>query len=60
LLAAARAFAFVQGRAFVTDDDIRALAPAVLAHRLLLKDARSYTDIPSLVNELCAKIAGGE
>jgi MoxR-like ATPase len=39
-LAAARAFAFIRGRAFVTDEDLSALAVPVLAHRLKLRDAR--------------------
>ena len=37
LLAAARAAARLAGRAFVTPDDIIAMAPAVLAHRLVLR-----------------------
>jgi MoxR-like ATPase len=34
LIALARARAFVDGRAFVVPDDMKALAPAVLRHRL--------------------------
>jgi MoxR-like ATPase len=36
LLAAAKARARIQGRAFVTPDDVAAMAPAALAHRLVL------------------------
>jgi MoxR-like ATPase len=36
LLAAAKASARLRGRAFVTPDDIAELAPAVLAHRLIM------------------------
>ncbi|MGC4092198.1 MAG: MoxR family ATPase [Polyangiaceae bacterium] len=36
LLRAAKAQALLDGRAYATPDDIRAVAPAVLAHRLLL------------------------
>jgi MoxR-like ATPase len=36
LVQAARANALVSGRAFVTPDDIRSVAPSVLAHRLVL------------------------
>jgi MoxR-like ATPase len=36
LAAAARAHAFLQGRGFVTPDDVRAMAPDVLRHRLML------------------------
>jgi MoxR-like ATPase len=36
LVQAAKACALVAGRTFVTPDDIRAVAPSVLAHRLVL------------------------
>ena len=36
LLHAAKAKALLKGRDFVLPDDIKALAPSVLAHRLLL------------------------
>ncbi|HWL87040.1 MAG TPA: magnesium chelatase, partial [Polyangiaceae bacterium] len=36
LVQASKAYALVHGRAFVTPDDIRAVAPNVLAHRLVL------------------------
>jgi len=36
LLRVTRAFAFVQGRDFVTPDDVKALAPDALAHRTLM------------------------
>ena len=37
LLAAAKAVARLDGRGFVTPDDVVAVAPAVLRHRLLLR-----------------------
>jgi MoxR-like ATPase len=37
LLAASRAAARLRGRAFVTPDDVAAMAPAVLRHRLVLR-----------------------
>lgn len=37
MLKAARAIALMRGRDFVTPDDIRYVAPSVLAHRLILK-----------------------
>ena len=37
LLAASRAHAAMQGRDFVTPDDIRAMAPPVLEHRLIVR-----------------------
>jgi MoxR-like ATPase len=36
LLRAAKSFAVMQGRPFVTPDDVRHIAPPVLAHRLIL------------------------
>ncbi len=36
LVQAAKAYALLAGRAFVTPDDIRAVAPCVLAHRLVM------------------------
>lgn len=37
LLATSRAWAWLGGRSFVTPDDVKALVPATLAHRLLLR-----------------------
>lgn len=39
LMKASQAYALVQGRDFVTPDDIKAVAVPVLAHRLLLRNA---------------------
>lgn len=61
LLAAVKAFAWITGRAFVTDEDIAALAPSVLAHRLKLKDAhtRSPTDAArTLIEEISRNVTG--
>jgi MoxR-like ATPase len=33
---AARAHAFLKGRHFVTPDDVKAVAPSILGHRLIL------------------------
>ena len=59
MVLAAKALALLSGRAFVTPDDLRAVAPAVLAHRLVLTadaegDARARTHI---VEETLAKVA---
>jgi MoxR-like ATPase len=35
LISAARAYAFLKGRGFVTPDDIKQLAPDVLRHRVI-------------------------
>jgi MoxR-like ATPase len=37
LIMAARAYAAISGRDFVTPDDIKAMAPSVLEHRLILR-----------------------
>jgi MoxR-like ATPase len=49
-LAASRAFAFIRGRAFVTDEDLARLAISVLAHRLKLRDPRG--DCAKLVHDI--------
>jgi MoxR-like ATPase len=59
LLRAAKASAVLGGRAFVTPDDVRSVAPHVLAHRLILVpelegDARART---SLVEEAISKVS---
>lgn len=42
LLKAAKAFAYIKGRNYVLPDDVQEIAPAVLAHRLIINyDARS-------------------
>jgi len=51
LVKAARARAFVEGRDYVTDEDLLELAPLVLGHRLRLKDVRQRS--AELVEELC-------
>jgi MoxR-like ATPase len=37
LIMASRAYAAISGRDFVTPDDIKAMAPPVLEHRLILR-----------------------
>jgi MoxR-like ATPase len=41
LLALSKAFAFIKGRSYVSDEDIALLAAPVLAHRVRLRDAKS-------------------
>lgn len=55
----AKAWAAIQGRAFVTPDDIQKLAIPVLAHRLLLtNEARLAGKSPeALINEILGKTA---
>ncbi len=45
LAQAARAYAFLQGRTFVVPEDIRALAPDVLRHRLVLTFEAEAEDV---------------
>jgi len=44
---AARAYAFLQGRAYVTPQDIKSIAPSVLRHRILLSYEAEAEDITS-------------
>ena len=44
-LRTARAFAFLQGRAYVTPQDVKTIAPAVLRHRILLTYEAEAEDI---------------
>jgi MoxR-like ATPase len=58
LLAAAKGWALLSGRPFVTPDDIRALAASVLSHRLVLtadteQDTKART---AIVDEALAKV----
>lgn len=45
LMKATRAYAFMQGRAYVTPDDIQYLAPFVFCHRLILKPEARYDGV---------------
>ncbi len=47
LSSAARAFAFLQGRAFVTPQDIKSVAPDVLRHRIILSYEAEAEDVTS-------------
>lgn len=49
-LKAAKALALVRGRPFVSDEDLVAIGPSVLAHRLKLRDPRIKSD--TLIREL--------
>ena len=58
LLAATRSWALLAGRDFVTPDDVKDLAPAVLAHRLVL-DADAQMDGVSpedVINQLLERV----
>jgi MoxR-like ATPase len=49
----AQALALIYGRTFVTADDVKTAAPAVMAHRLLTRDRRSET-----AREIVAQVMG--
>lgn len=55
---AARAYAFIEGRDFVTPDDLKTLAPYVLSHRLILaqQSAKEKTDGQEIVREVLRKV----
>jgi MoxR-like ATPase len=58
LLAAAKALAAIRGKAYVTPDDVKAMAPPVLRHRLILKpeaEIEGYTP-DRVVEELLAQV----
>jgi MoxR-like ATPase len=59
LMDMSKAHAFVQGRTFVLPEDIKSVATAVLAHRLLLngKARMSHTTEEDVVEEILGKIA---
>jgi MoxR-like ATPase len=42
---AARAFAFLQGRAYVTPQDVKTVAPSILRHRIILTYEAEAEDI---------------
>jgi len=50
-LKAAKAYALVRGRGYVIDEDLVAVGPAALAHRLKLRDPRVRGEV--LIRELC-------
>jgi MoxR-like ATPase len=49
----AQALALIHGRTFVTADDVKTAAPAVMAHRMLARDRRSET-----AREIVAQVMG--
>jgi MoxR-like ATPase len=52
---AAQAMALLQGRGFVTPDDVKAIAPAAMAHRLLTRQ-RGLASGQAVVQELLTKV----
>ena len=58
LMDMSKARAFVQGRSFVLPEDIKAVAGAVLAHRLLLngKARMSHVSEEDVIEEIVGKV----
>ena len=58
LAIAAKAYAFLQGRAFVVPEDVRAIAPDVMRHRMGLTYEAEAENITSqdVVNKIIAKV----
>lgn len=55
-LKAVKAHAFCEGRDFILPDDVKQLAPLVLAHRIILKTRKYLADAEMLVREMLEKI----
>jgi MoxR-like ATPase len=58
LAAAGRAYAFLEGRAFVTPDDVKAVAHRVLRHRVALSYEAEAENVGSddVVSRILAKV----
>jgi MoxR-like ATPase len=59
LMKAAQAYAFMYGRDYVLPDDIQYLAPAVFAHRLILKSEAKFEGITAeeVVSRVIARVS---
>ncbi len=58
LMRAAKAWACMEGRDYVIPDDVKALAPCVLAHRLMLSYGRNrQEDGEEIIEEILGKVA---
>jgi len=49
---AAQAWAFIDGRTFITPGDVKGVAPLVLAHRIIIKDGDPYRIIEAVIDEV--------
>lgn len=56
LAAAARAQAYLQGRLFVIPEDVQAVAPAVVGHRLMLRPEADHQDKSEVLRLLLTEI----
>lgn len=57
LLNAARAWAFLDSRSFVIPEDVQAVLPSVVAHRLQGSGGRRFADTESAVLRLLSQVA---
>jgi len=55
LLKASKARAYYMGREFIVPDDIRDMAPAVLGHRLILKNLRGMSDAEHVIRDIAGR-----
>ena len=53
LYKAAQAFAALAGRTYVTPEDVKALAPSVLGHRIVMSAGGKMSESEALISELC-------
>ena len=49
---ASQAWAFIHNRSYVTPGDVKAVAPSVLTHRIIIKDGDPYSIIEAVLNEV--------
>jgi MoxR-like ATPase len=54
---AARAVAYLEGRDFVAPEDVKQVAPAVCAHRLVMRSEHEFSDRGGVLREIIATIA---
>jgi len=56
-LRAARTWAWLHGSSYVRPDDVKAVAPAVLAHRLVLAYGQNrYQDAVRMIHDICESV----
>lgn len=55
-LRAVKAHAYYEGRDYAAPDDIKKLAPLLLAHRLMLKTKKFFSDAELIVREIVEKV----
>ncbi|MDA8084552.1 MAG: MoxR family ATPase [Nitrospiraceae bacterium] len=55
-LRAARAYAYSDGRDFVLPDDVKALAPLVLGHRIIPRARKSIAESEALIEEIAESL----